>query len=111
MAENKINITGQLFASYGEDAPIVAANQVAYSENFDEDGNGHIVSSVAAEIDALKGQVSGSAGNIEALQAEIAKKASQEALDATNTAVKKLREMQRQQPLQLRQLKIQLMKR
>lgn len=89
MAENKINITGQLFASYGEDAPIVAANQVAYSENFDDDGNGHIVSSVKDEIDALKGQVTGSAGDIEALQAEIKKKASQEALNATNAAVEK----------------------
>ena len=89
MAENKINITGQLFASYGEDAPIVAADQVAYSETFDGDGNGHIDSSVKDEIDALKAQVTGSAGNIEALQAEIAKKASQEALDATNTAVEK----------------------
>ena len=54
MAENKINITGQLFASYGADAPIVAADQVAYSETFDGDGNGHIVSSVKNEIDALK---------------------------------------------------------
>lgn len=89
MAENKINITGQLFASYGEDAPIVAANQVAYSETFDGDGNGHIVSSVKAEIDALKGQVSGSAGNIATLQTEIAKKANQTDLNSTNAAVEK----------------------
>lgn len=89
MAENKINITGQLFASYGEDAPIVAADQVAYSETFDGDGNGHITSSVKAEIDALKGKVSGSAGDITTLQTEIAKKASQEALNATNAAVEK----------------------
>lgn len=89
MAENKINITGQLFASYGEDAPIVAADQVAYSETFDGDGNGHIVSSVKAEIDALKGQVTGSAGDIEALQTEIAKKANQADLNSTNAAVKK----------------------
>ena len=89
MAENKINITGQLFASYGEDAPIVAANQVAYSENFDDDGNGHIVSSVKDEIDALKGKVSGSAGDIKALQVEIAKKANQADLDRTNAAVTK----------------------
>lgn len=89
MAENKINITGQLFASYGEDAPIVAADQVAYSETFDGDGNGHIVSSVKAEIDALKGQVSGSAGNIATLQTEIAKKANQTDLNSTNAAVEK----------------------
>lgn len=89
MAENKINITGQLFASYGEDAPIVAADQVAYSENFDGDGNGHIVSSVKDEIDALKGQVTGSAGNIATLQTEIAKKANQTDLDNTNAAVTK----------------------
>lgn len=89
MAENKINITGQLFASYGEDAPIVAAEQVAYIENFDGDGNGHIVSSVKDEIDALKTQVSGSAGNIATLQTEIAKKANQTDLDNTNAAVVK----------------------
>lgn len=89
MAENKINITGQLFASYGEDAPIVAADQVAYSENFDSDGNGHIVSSVKHEIDELKGQVSGSAGNIATLQTEIAKKANKADLDSTNAAVEK----------------------
>lgn len=89
MAENKINITGQLFASYGADAPIVAADQVAYSETFDGDGNGHIVSSVKAEIDALKTQVSGSAGNIATLQTEIAKKANQTDLDSTNAAVEK----------------------
>lgn len=89
MAENKINITGQLFASYGEDAPIVAADQVAYSETFDGDGNGHIVSSVKAEIDALKTQVSGSAGDIATLQTEIAKKANQTDLNSTNVAVAK----------------------
>ena len=89
MAENKINITGQLFASYGEDAPIVAAEQVAYSENFDDDGNGHITSSVKDEIDALKGQVTGSAGNIATLQTEIAKKANKVDLDSTNAAVAK----------------------
>ena len=89
MAENKINITGQLFASYGADAPIVAADQVAYSETFDGDGNGHIVSSVKAEIDALKGQVTGSAGDIETLQTEIAKKANQTDLNSTNAAVEK----------------------
>ena len=89
MAENKINITGQLFASYGEDAPIVAADQVAYSETFDGDGNGHIVKSVKHEIDALKGQVSGSAGNIATLQTEIAKKANKADLDSTNAAVAK----------------------
>lgn len=89
MAENKINITGQLFASYGADAPIVAADQVAYSETFDGDGNGHIVSSVKAEIDALKGQVTGSAGDIETLQTEIAKKANQVDLNSTNAAVEK----------------------
>lgn len=89
MAENKINITGQLFASYGADAPIVAADQVAYSETFDGDGNGHIVSSVTDEIDALKTQVSGSVGNIATLQTEIAKKANQTDLDSTNAAVVK----------------------
>lgn len=89
MAENKINITGQLFASYGADAPIVAAEQVAYSETFDGDGNGHIVKSVKDEIDALKGQVTGSAGDIETLQTEIAKKANQADLDSTNAAVTK----------------------
>lgn len=89
MAENKINITGQLFASYGADAPIVAANQVAYSETFDGDGNGHITSSVKDEIDALKGQVTGSAGDIETLQTEIAKKANKVDLDSTNVAVAK----------------------
>lgn len=89
MAENKINITGQLFASYGEDAPIVAADQVAYSETFDGDGNGHIVSSVKKEIDALKGQVTGSADDIATLQTEIAKKANQADLESTNTAVTK----------------------
>lgn len=89
MAENKINITGQLFASYGEDAPIVAADQVAYSETFDGDGNGHIVSSVKDEIDALKGQVTGSAGDIATLQTEIAKKANQTDLNSTNVAVAK----------------------
>lgn len=89
MADNKINITGQLFASYGTDAPIVAADQVAYSETFDGDGNGHIVSSVEDEINALKGQVSGSAENIATLQTEIAKKANQTDLDSTNAAVVK----------------------
>lgn len=89
MAENKINITGQLFASYGADAPIVAAEQVAYSETFDSDGNGHIDSSVKDEIDELKKQGTGSANSIETLKADIAKKANQEALDTTNTAVKK----------------------
>ena len=89
MAENKINITGQLFASYGADAPIVAANQVAYSETFDGDGNGHIVSSVTNEIDKLKAQVTGSAGDIATLQTEIAKKANQADLESTNTAVTK----------------------
>ena len=89
MAENKINITGQLFASYGADAPIVAADQVAYSETFDGDGNGHIVSSVKDEIDALKTQVTGSAGDIATLQTEIAKKADQADLDSTNVAVEK----------------------
>lgn len=89
MAENKINITGQLFASYGADAPIVAADQVAYSETFDGDGNGHIVSSVKDEIDALKGQVTGSAGDIATLQTEIAKKANKADLDSTNVAVAK----------------------
>ena len=89
MAENKINITGQLFASYGADAPIVAADQVAYSETFDGDGNGHIVSSVKHEIDELKAQVTGSAGDIETLQTEIAKKANKVDLDSTNVAVAK----------------------
>lgn len=89
MAENKINITGQLFASYGADAPIVAADQVAYSETFDGDGNGHIVSSVKHEIDALKGQVTGSAANIATLQTQIAEKANQADLESTNTAVAK----------------------
>ena len=89
MAENKINITGQLFASYGADAPIVAADQVAYSETFDGDGNGHIVSSVTNEIDKLKAQVTGSAGDIATLQTEIAKKANQADLESTNTAVTK----------------------
>ena len=89
MAENKINITGQLFASYGADAPVVAADQVAYSETFDGDGNGHIDSSVKDEIDALKTQVSGSAGNIATLQTEIAKKANQTDLNSTNAAVEK----------------------
>lgn len=89
MAENKINITGQLFASYGADAPIVAADQVAYSETFDGDGNGHIVSSVKGEIDKLKAKVTGSAGDIEALQTEIAKKANQADLESTNAAVTK----------------------
>lgn len=89
MAENKINITGQLFASYGADAPIVAADQVAYSETFDSDGNGHIVRSVTDEIDALKGQVTGSAENIATLQTEIAKKANQADLESTNIAVAK----------------------
>lgn len=88
MAENKINITGQLFASYGKDAPIVAADQVAYSETFDGDGNGHIVSSVKAEIVALKGKVSGSAGDIATLQTKIAEKANQVDLNNTNAAVK-----------------------
>ena len=92
MAENKINITGQLFASYGEDAPIVAADQVAYSETFDGDGNGHITRSVKDEIDALKGQVTGSAGDIETLQTEIAKKANKADLDSTNAAVTKAQE-------------------
>lgn len=89
MAENKINITGQLFASYGADAPIVAADQVAYSETFDGDGNGHIVSSVKTEIDKLKGKVSGSADDIATLQTEIAKKANKADLDSTNVAVTK----------------------
>lgn len=89
MAENKINITGQLFASYGADAPIVAADQVAYSETFDGDGNGHIVSSVKHEIDALKTQVTGSAGDIATLQTQIAEKANQADLESTNTAVAK----------------------
>ena len=89
MAENKINITGQLFASYGADAPIVAADQVAYSETFDGDGNGHIVSSVKAEIDALKTQVTGSADDIATLQTEIANKANQADLNSTNAAVEK----------------------
>ena len=89
MAENKINITGQLFASYGADAPIVAADQVAYSETFDGDGNGHIVSSVKNEIDALKTQVTGSAGDIATLQTEIANKANQADLNSTNAAVEK----------------------
>lgn len=92
MAENKINITGQLFASYGADAPIVAADQVAYSETFDGDGNGHITRSVKDEIDELKKQGTGSADSIATLKAEIAKKANQEALDATNTAVEKAQE-------------------
>lgn len=89
MAENKINITGQLFASYGKDAPIVAAEQVAYSETFDGDGNGHIVSSVTNEIDKLKAQVTGSAGDIATLQTQIAEKANQTDLESTNTAVVK----------------------
>lgn len=92
MAENKINITGQLFASYGEDAPIVAAEQVAYSETFDGDGNGHIDSSVKDEIDKLKGQVTGSAEDIKALRTEIAKKADQAGLNSTNAAVTKAQE-------------------
>lgn len=89
MAENKINITGQLFASYGADAPIVAADQVAYSETFDGDGNGHIDSSVTNEIDKLKAQVTGSAGDIATLQTQIAEKANQADLESTNTAVTK----------------------
>ena len=92
MAENKINITGKLFASYGEPgktAVIVDADQVAYTSEQNEYGNNFIKSSVKDEIDALKKQGTGSAGDITAIQEALAKKAEQSALDATNTAVEK----------------------
>lgn len=83
-----IDIFGKLVAGYS--GPITSADQVAYTETVD----GKTQSSVKDEIDALKQQGTGSAGNIAQIQADIeninnklATKADQSSLDATNVNV------------------------
>lgn len=80
-----IDIFGKLVAGYT--GPLTSADQVAYSETAD----GKTQSSVKDEIDALKQQGTGSAGNIAQIQANIksinntlATKADQSSLDTTN---------------------------
>lgn len=80
-----IDIFGKLVAGYT--GPLTSADQVAYTETAD----GKTQSSVKDEIDALKQQGTGSAGNIAQIQADIesinntlATKADQSSLDITN---------------------------
>ena len=80
-----IDIFGKLVAGYT--GPITSADQVAYTETAD----GKTQSSVKDEIEALKQQGTGSAGNIAQIQANIesinntlATKADQSSLDTTN---------------------------
>lgn len=80
-----IDIFGKLVAGYT--GPLTSADQVAYAETAD----GKTQSSVKDEIDALKQQGTGSAGNIAQIQADIknintklATKADQSSLDTTN---------------------------
>lgn len=80
-----IDIFGKLVAGYT--GPLTSADQVAYAETVD----GKTQSSVKDEIDALKQQGTGSAGNIAQIQADIkninstlATKADQSSLDTTN---------------------------
>lgn len=80
-----IDIFGKLVAGYT--GPLTSADQVAYTETPD----GKTQSSVKDEIDALKQQGTGSAGNIAQIQADIkninstlATKANQSSLDITN---------------------------
>lgn len=80
-----IDIFGKLVAGYT--GPLTSADQVAYTETTD----GKTQSSVKDEIDALKQQGTGSAGNIAQIQADIesinntlATKADQSSLDTTN---------------------------
>lgn len=80
-----IDIFGKLVAGYT--GPVTSADQVAYAETPD----GKTQRSVKDEIDALKGQVTGSAGSITQIQADIeninstlATKADQSSLDTTN---------------------------
>lgn len=83
-----IDIFGKLVAGYT--GPLTSADQVAYTETAD----GKTQSSVKDEIDALKQQGTGSAGNIAQIQADIesinntlATKADQSLLDTTNVNV------------------------
>lgn len=83
-----IDIFGKLVAGYT--GPVTSADQVAYAETPD----GKTQSSVKNEIDALKQQGTGSAGNIAQIQADIeninnklATKADQSSLDTTNENV------------------------
>lgn len=83
-----IDIFGKLVAGYT--GPVTSADQVAYAETPD----GKTQRSVKDEIDALKGQVTGSAGSITQIQANIeninstlATKADQSSLDTTNENV------------------------
>lgn len=83
-----IDIFGKLVAGYT--GPLTSADQVAYAETTD----GKTQSSVKDEIDALKQQGTGSAGNIAQIQADIkninntlATKADQSSLDTTNVNV------------------------
>ena len=83
-----IDIFGKLVAGYT--GPITSADQVAYTETAD----GKTQSSVKDEIEALKQQGTGSAGNIEQIQADIesinntlATKADQSSLNTTNINV------------------------
>lgn len=80
-----IDIFGKLVAGYT--GPLTSADQVAYAETVD----GKTQSSVKDEIDALKQQGTGSAGNIVQIQEDIkninstlATKADQSSLDTTN---------------------------
>lgn len=80
-----IDIFGKLVAGYT--GPLTSADQVAYTETVD----GKTQSSVKDEIDKLKQQGTGSAGNIAQIQADIesinntlATKADQSSLDTTN---------------------------
>src|SRR5574344_572401 len=80
-----IDIFGKLVAGYT--GPLTSADQVAYTETAD----GKTQSSVKDEIEALKQQGTGSAGNIAQIQANIesinntlATKADQSSLDTTN---------------------------
>lgn len=81
MAKGDINLFGKLVAGY--DGPLTSAEQVAY----EADGTGASFRTVHDEIEALKTQGGSSSTDIKALQEEVAKKANQTDLEATNGKV------------------------
>lgn len=81
MAKGDINLFGKLVAGY--DGPLTSAEQVAY----EADGTGASFRTVHDEIEELKTQGGSSSTDIKALQEEVAKKANQTDLEATNSEV------------------------
>lgn len=81
MAKGDINLFGKLVAGY--DGPLTSAEQVAYEADETEAS----FRTVHDEIEALKTQGGSSSADIKALQEEVAKKANQTDLEATNVKV------------------------